>query len=303
MPLRAIVWLKGAAMKLEECVYRGEGKFCISDYPTSVEVDKGEKEKYVLLTEKNTARMAELQDKLYADAKEGVVILIQAMDAAGKDSTIKHVMSGVNPQGCVVHSFKQPSHEELAHSFLWRAMMHIPQRGYIGVFNRSYYEDVLVVRVHDLQRGYAMPSRCIDMDPDKFFEKRYRQISDFEEYLWDNGYRVVKFFLNESKAEQAKRFLARINDESKNWKFSDADIKERALWDEYQNAYEKAIGKTASKHAPWYVIPADQKWFARYLVSEAIVGVLEDIDPRYPQMPPDQKAHLVSCKQQLEQGA
>ena len=291
------------SFKLEECVYRGEGKFCISDYPTSVEVDKGEKERYVKLTEENTAKMAELQDKLYAEAKEGVVILIQAMDAAGKDSTIKHVMSGVNPQGCVVHSFKQPSHEELAHSFLWRAMMHMPQRGYLGVFNRSYYEDVLVVRVHDLQRGYAMPSRCIDMDSDKFFEKRYRQISDFEEYLWDNGYRVVKIFLNEGKEEQAKRFLARIEDESKNWKFSEADMKERALWDEYQKAYEKAIGSTASKHAPWYVIPADQKWFARYLVSEAIVGVLKDIDPRYPQMPADQKAHLASCKQQLEQGA
>ena len=286
--------------KLEDCVYRGEGKFDISEYPTSVDMDKDEKDKYVRLTEENTAKMAELQDKLYAEAKEGVVILIQAMDAAGKDSTIKHVMSGVNPQGCVVHSFKQPSHEELAHSFLWRAMAHMPQRGYLGVFNRSYYEDVLVVRVHDLQREYAMPSRCIDMDSGKFFEKRYRQISDFEEYLWDNGYRVVKLFLHEGKEEQAKRFLARIEDESKNWKFSESDMKERALWDEYQKAYEKAIENTASKHAPWYVIPADQKWFARYLVSEAIVGVLKDIDPHYPEMPDDQKAHLASCKEQLE---
>ena len=287
-------------MKLEDCVYRGEGKFDISAFPTSVNVDKDEKAEFVRLTEENTAKMAELQDKLYAEAKEGVVILIQAMDAAGKDSTIKHVMSGVNPQGCVVHSFKQPSREELAHSFLWRAMMHMPQRGYLGVFNRSYYEDVLVVRVHDLQRGYAMPARCIDMDSDKFFEKRYRQISDFEEYLWENGYRVVKIFLNEGKDEQAKRFLARIEDKTKNWKFSESDMKERELWDDYQKAYEKAIENTASKHAPWYVIPADQKWFARYLVSEAIVGVLKDIDPHYPEMPDDQKAHLAGCKEQLE---
>ena len=287
-------------MKLEDCVYRGEGKFDISAFPTSVNVDKDEKAEFVRLTEENTAKMADLQDKLYAEAKEGVVILIQAMDAAGKDSTIKHVMSGVNPQGCVVHSFKQPSREELAHSFLWRAMMHMPQRGYLGVFNRSYYEDVLVVRVHDLQRGYAMPARCIDMDSDKFFEKRYRQISDFEEYLWENGYRVVKIFLNEGKDEQAKRFLARIEDKTKNWKFSESDMKERELWDDYQKAYEKAIENTASKHAPWYVIPADQKWFARYLVSEAIVGVLKDIDPHYPEMPDDQKAHLASCKEQLE---
>ena len=290
-------------VKLKDCVYSGGEKFKISDHPTSAKVDKSEKEKYVQLTAENTAKMAVLQDKLYAEAKEGVVILIQAMDAAGKDSTIKHVLSGVNPQGCVVHSFKQPSHEELGHSFLWRAMTHMPQRGYLGVFNRSYYEDVLVVRVHDMQRSYSMPDRCIDMDSDKFFDKRYEQISNFEEYLWDNGYRVVKIFLNEGKDEQAKRFLARIDDESKNWKFSESDMKERALWDDYQDAYEKAIGATASKHAPWYVIPADQKWFARYLVSEAIVSVLEDIDPQYPEMPAEQKANLASCKAQLEAGA
>lgn len=287
-------------MKLEDCVYRGEGKFRIEDYPTSAKVDKTEKLKFVQLTEANTEKMAALQDKLYADGREGVLILIQAMDAAGKDSTIKHVMSGVNPQGCVVHSFKQPSHEELAHSFLWRAFQHMPQRGYIGIFNRSYYEDVLIVRVHDLQRGYAMPSRCIDMDPDVFFDKRYGQIRTFEEYLWDNGYRVVKIFLNEGKKEQAKRFLARIEDPAKNWKFSEADMAERALWEEYQDAYEKAIGQTASKHAPWYVIPADQKWFARYLVSEAIVDVLKDIDPHYPEMPAEQKARLSTCREQLE---
>ena len=287
-------------ISLKDCTYKGDGAFKIKDYKTSAKMDKAERKKYEKLTARNTAKIAELQDRLYAEAREGVVILIQAMDAAGKDSTIKHVMSGVNPQGCVVHSFKQPSHEELAHSFLWRAMAHMPQRGYLGVFNRSYYEDVLVVRVHDMQKGYAMPKRCIDMDSGKFFEKRYRQISDFEEYLWDNGYRVVKIFLHEGKDEQAKRFMARIDDEAKNWKFSESDMKERALWDEYQKAYEKAIDGTASKHAPWYVIPADQKWFARYLVSEAILAVLKDIDPHYPEMPAEQKANLAACRTELE---
>lgn len=287
-------------IELKDCVYDGEGKFKLSDYKTSAKVDKDEHDKYVELTEKNTEKMAELQDKLYAEAKEGLVILIQAMDAAGKDSTIKHVMSGVNPQGCVVHSFKQPSKEELGHGFLWRAVEHLPQRGYIGLFNRSYYEDVLVVRVHEMQKGYAMPKRCIDMDSDKFFEKRYEHISNFEEYLYDNGYRVVKIFLNVSPEEQKERFLARIEDVSKNWKFSEADMKERALWDDYQKAYEDAIDATASKHAPWYVIPADQKWFARYLVSEAIVHTLKDMDPSYPEMPAEQVEHLAACKAQLE---
>lgn len=290
------------AVELEECRYDGEGKFRLADYATSSQVDKAERSKYEELCAKNTNMMAELQDKLYAEAREGVLILFQAMDAAGKDSAIKHVMSGINPQGCLVHSFKRPSQEELGHSFLWRAFQYMPPRGYIGVFNRSYYEDVLVVRVHEMQKGYAMPSRCVDMGTEEFFQKRYRQISGFEEHLWEEGYRVIKLFLNESKDEQAKRFLSRIDDESKNWKFSEADMRERALWDEYQKAYELAIQNTASRHAPWYVIPADQKWYARYLISEAIVGVLEDIDPQYPNMPDDQKVRLATCRDQLVQG-
>lgn len=287
---------------LEGCRYDGEGEFRLAECPTSERVEKSERAKCEELCAKNTERMAELQDKLYAEAREGVLVLFQAMDAAGKDSAIKHVMSGINPQGCLVHSFKRPSQEELGHSYLWRAFQHMPPRGYIGVFNRSYYEDVLVVRVHEMQKGYAMPSRCVDMGTGEFFERRYRQISDFEEYLWEEGYRVIKIFLNESKEEQAKRFLARIDDENKNWKFSEADMRERALWDEYQKAYEMAIQNTSSKHAPWYVIPADQKWYARYLISEALVGVLEDIDPQYPDMPEDQKARLASCRRQLVRG-
>ena len=286
-------------LSLAECTYDGTVDFKNADHPTSAKVEKSEREKYEQLTAANTLRIAELQDRLYAEAREGVVILIQAMDAAGKDSAIKHVMSGINPQGCVVHSFKQPTLEELAHDFLWRAVINMPPRGSIGVFNRSYYEDVLVVRVHNLQKDYAMPTRCIGMPPSEFFDMRCREIRDFERYLWESGYRLVKIFLNESKGEQAKRFVARIDDERKNWKFSESDMRERELWDEYMTAYEDAIGATAIKRAPWHVIPADQKWFARYLISEAIVGTLEDVDPHYPEMPADQKARLASCRDML----
>lgn len=285
---------------LKDCIYDGKGKFSLKDYKTSAKLDDDLREHYEHLTAKNTERMAELQDKLYADGKEGLVILIQAMDAAGKDSTIKHVMSGVNPQGVVVHSFKQPSKEELGHGYLWRAIQHLPQRGYIGLFNRSYYEDVLVVKVHNMQKGYAMPARCTKKNPKKFFEERYKQISNFEQYLYENGYRVIKIFLNVSPEEQKDRFLARIEDESKNWKFSESDMKERALWKDYQKAYEDAIGNTSTKETPWYIIPADQKWYARYLVSKAIVSVLKSMNPKYPEMPEDQKARLATCKAELE---
>lgn len=288
------------AIELKDCIYDGKGKFSLKDYKTSAKIDDDKREHYIKLTEKNTERMAELQDKLYADGKEGLVILIQAMDAAGKDSTIKHVMSGVNPQGVVVHSFKQPSKEELGHGYLWRAIQHLPQRGYIGLFNRSYYEDVLVVKVHNMQTGYAMPERCTKKNPKRFFAERYRQISDFEQYLYENGYRVVKIFLNVSPEEQKDRFLARIEDESKNWKFSASDMKERALWKDYQKAYEDAIGNTSTKENPWYIIPADQKFYARYLVSKAIVETLKKMNPKYPEMPEEQKANLAACKAELE---
>jgi PPK2 family polyphosphate:nucleotide phosphotransferase len=221
------------------------------------------------------------------------------MDAAGKDSTIKHVMSGINPQGVTVHSFKQPSAEELSHDYLWRAVTHLPPRGQIALFNRSYYEDVLVVRVHALWRGYKMPERCTNDSERQFFGKRYRQIRDFEEYLYENGYRVLKIFLNVSPEQQRLRFLERIDDQSKNWKFSGSDIAERKLWPSYMRAYEDAINGTATKHAPWFVIPADKKWFARWLVSEAIVDVLRQMDPHYPELPQDQRDKLADYKAQL----
>ena len=286
-------------MKLSDCRYDGQSKFKLSDYPTSAKMDKKLKTEYAELTAKNTQLMSELQEKLYADGREGVVIMLQAMDAAGKDSTIKHVMSGVNPQGVSVYSFKTPSKEELAHDYLWRAVKNLPERGKIAIFNRSYYEDVLVVRVKDLRKTYAMPKRCLEMPEDEFFDMRYRQIRDFEEFVYENGYRLLKIFLNVSLEEQKERFIARIDDPAKNWKFSASDLDDRALWPQYMDAFEHAIGKTSSPHAPWYVIPADQKWYARWLVSEAVVSVLKDCDPQFPTVSEEARAEMAACREKL----
>ena len=286
-------------MKLSDCRYDGQSKFKLSDYPTSAKMDKKLKTEYAELAAKNTQLMSELQEKLYADGREGVVIMLQAMDAAGKDSTIKHVMSGVNPQGVSVYSFKTPSKEELAHDYLWRAVKNLPERGKIAIFNRSYYEDVLVVRVKDLRKTYAMPKRCLEMPEDEFFDMRYRQIRDFEEFVYENGYRLLKIFLNVSLEEQKERFIARIDDPAKNWKFSASDLDDRALWPQYMDAFEHAIGKTSSPHAPWYVIPADQKWYARWLVSEAVVSVLKDCDPQFPTVSEEALAEMAACREKL----
>ena len=230
---------------------------------------------------RNVERMAVLQDKFYA-----------------QDRAVKHVMSGLNPQGVQVYSFKQPSAEELDHDYLWRIHRCLPERGNIGIFNRSYYEEVLVGKVHNLPFQQKLPSRCLTED---IWEKRYRQLRDYERYLSENGVTVVKFFLDISKDEQKKRFLARIDNEAKNWKFSAADIAERAHWDEYMAAYEDCINATASKAAPWYVIPADKKWFARLLISEIVVRTLEGLDPQYPAVSEAQKQALQSCRKQLEE--
>lgn len=287
------------AVEMSDFVFDGSGHFSIKDVPTSVHVDKGERPHLEELTTIDTVRMGELQDRLYADAREGLVIILQAMDAAGKDSTVKRVMSGVNPTGVEVANFKVPSSTDLAHDYLWRVVPHLPARGKIAIFNRSYYEDVLVVRVHGLWRSYRMPARCLDLTEEEFFDRRYREIRDFERHLWENGYRVLKIFLNVSADEQRKRFLQRIDDESKNWKFSANDLAERRLWPQYQRAYEQAIDATATKRAPWYVIPADQKWVARWLIGEAIVGTLEEMDPRYPAVSAEQKAELARCREEL----
>ena len=286
-------------MKAKKYCYDGEKKLDLEKVPTDSKKDKVCKEEIIEKTIKNQEKIAALQDKLYADGREGLILVLQAIDAAGKDSTVKHVMSGINPQGVDVVSFKQPTSEELSHDFLWRVNKHLPQRGKIGIFNRSYYEDVLVVQVHKINHNYHMAKRVVDMDDDKFFEKRYSHIRNYEEYLYDNSYRIVKVFLNVSKEEQKERFLERIDNPTKNWKFDEGDLKERALWDEYHKVFEDVINATATKECPWYVLPADQKWYTRYLVSEVLLKALEDIDPQYPDFPDEKKAILDECKKSL----
>jgi PPK2 family polyphosphate:nucleotide phosphotransferase len=241
--------------------------------------------------------MAELQDRLYADDRWSLLLVFQAMDAAGKDGTIKHVMSGVNPQGVQVYSFKHPSAEELDHSFLWRYQRSLPERGRIGIFNRSYYEDVLVVRVHDeILRAQKLPAEVLTKS---VWDDRYQDIRAFERHLARNGTRVLKFFLNVSREEQKKRFLERLENPSKNWKFSKADVAERGYWKHYMRAYEDAIRETADPVSPWYVVPADNKWFTRLVVAAAIVEALERLDLEYPKLGRAQKAELARAREAL----
>lgn len=234
--------------------------------------------------------LAAEQDKLYAQDRRSLLLIFQAMDAAGKDSTIKHVMSGVNPQGVQVVAFKQPSSEELDHDWMWRCYRHLPERGRIGIFNRSYYEEVLVVRVHqEILRAQKLPPECVGKN---IFDQRLRDIAATEDYLVRNGTSVLKFFLHVSRKEQKKRFLERLDEPEKNWKFSAADVKERAHWDEYMDAYEAAIRATATPNAPWFVVPADSKWFTRLVVVGAIVEALEKMRLTYPTISAAQRAEL-----------
>jgi len=241
--------------------------------------------------------LGELQEKLWAQDRWAVLIIFQAMDAAGKDGAIKHVMSGVNPQGCEVTSFKAPSAEELDHDFLWRCAKRLPERGRIGIFNRSYYEETLVVRVHqNFLEGQKLPQ---ELKTKNIWKRRFRDITNFERYLTHNGILVLKFFLHVSKQEQQKRFLARIDDASKNWKFSLNDVREREHWDEYMDAYEQTIRHTASKRAPWYVVPADNKWFTRLVVASAIVENMNALDLEYPSLNQDELNALDEAKKAL----
>lgn len=241
--------------------------------------------------------LAELQDKLYAQDNWGVLCIFQAMDAAGKDGTIKHVMSGVNPQGCQVYSFKQPSPEELDHDFMWRYAKCLPERGRIGIFNRSYYEEVLVVRVHDLIKRQRIPANLIHKG---VWDERLEDIKSFERYLQRQGIIVLKFYLHLSRKEQKKRFLARIDVPEKNWKFSSADVEERKYWKDYRLAFEEAIRGTATKEAPWYVVPADNKWFTRLVVAAAIVDALENLKLGYPTLDDTKMKELLAAKLALE---
>jgi PPK2 family polyphosphate:nucleotide phosphotransferase len=241
--------------------------------------------------------LAEEQNKLYAQNSWAVLLVFQAMDAAGKDSTIKHVMSGVNPQGCQVYSFKQPSTEELDHDFLWRTMRALPERGRIGIFNRSYYEEVLVVRVHpEFLQGQRLPPGLVGRE---VWDDRLTDIAAFERYLARNGVLILKFFLNVSRKEQKQRFLERLDQPDKNWKFSAADVKERARWNDYMHAYEAAIRATAAKHAPWYVVPADNKWYTRLVVAAAIVEAMERLRLEYPAVGAAQRKELAAARAAL----
>ena len=242
--------------------------------------------------------LADYQERLAAQNRYGLLVVLQAMDAAGKDGTIRHVMSGVNPQGVDVSSFKVPSTEELDHDYLWRYARRLPQRGKIGIFNRSYYEEVLVVRVHpSLLERQHLPSDSVDSD---VWRRRFREINDWERYLTDNGFRIVKLFLNVSKEEQRRRFLARIDEAEKNWKFSASDAQERQYWDDYQAAFSEILSNTSTEWAPWYVIPADRKWFARIAAAAAIADALIRIDPQYPAITGTAKAALKEVRRQLE---
>jgi PPK2 family polyphosphate:nucleotide phosphotransferase len=250
------------------------------------------------LLEAGVESLAELQGRLYAEDRWALLVIFQAMDAAGKDSTIRHVMSGVNPQGCEVFSFKAPSPEELDHDFLWRAGRRLPERGRIGIFNRSHYEEVLIVRVHpEILAGEKIPDALVTK---RIWEERYEDINAFERHLARNGTAILKFFLNVSKKEQKKRFLARLDDPEKNWKFNLADVQERARWDDYMDAYEEMIRATGTEWAPWYVVPADQKWFTRIVVAGAIVDALEKLGVEYPKMDPPAKRRLAQARRELQ---
>lgn len=276
-------------------------KFLLKEAPTKIElsVTKSEMKQQI---QENIQTLAQLQEMLYAQDRKGVLIIFQAMDAAGKDSMIKHVMSGINPQGCTVTSFKQPSTLELDHDFMWRVHRAMPRRGEIGIFNRSYYEDVLVTKVHpDILLGERLPGiNQVSDVTDAFYKKRYQTIKHFEKDMTQAGFTVLKFFLHLSKDEQKNRFLRRIQLPDKHWKFSAADMKERAYWEAYQLAYEQAIRATSTKKNPWYVIPADDKWTSRLLVSEIINERLTKLDLGFPEVTSEQAEALKQSEQELQ---
>lgn len=283
-------------MDTKKFLVSSDSKLNLSKIKTDDTAGLNSKKDSVKLLKKNIGKLSELQAKLYAQDKYSLLIIFQAMDAAGKDGTIKHVMSGLNPQGTHVSSFKQPSAEELDHGYLWRINKALPERGRIGIFNRSHYEEVLVVRVHDLIKYQKVPDKFNNRN---IWKQRYEQINNFEKYLYENGVVILKFFLHISKKEQKERFLKRIEDPAKNWKFSLGDIEERKYWDEYQKAYQEAISSTSKKHSPWYVIPADKKWFTRLAISEIIVREMKKLKPDFPKLKDEQLAELENAKQIL----
>lgn len=291
-----VAWIRQFSEKYR---FAGKGKFYLKDYSH----DPGETDERRLegleekVLERSVKALAEMQDKLYAQDKWSLLVIFQAMDAAGKDGAIKHVMSGINPQGCEVTAFKAPNAEELDHDYLWRCMKRIPERGRIGIFNRSYYEEVLVVRVHEaILKAQKIPEKLINED---IWKDRLKDIRHFETYLNRNGILVVKIFLHVSRKEQKKRFLERIETPEKNWKFSKTDLAERKYWKDYMDAYENLINETASEGSPWYIVPADNKHFARIVIASAILQAMTEMELAYPSVGADQIAELQRLKQEL----
>jgi PPK2 family polyphosphate:nucleotide phosphotransferase len=281
--------------------------FCVGDgtsvdiakWPTNIEPHYKSKKQYKKMLEEQVEELSKLQQLHYASNRYAVLLIFQAMDAAGKDGAIKHVMSGVNPQGCQVFSFKHPTATELEHDFLWRTTRNLPERGRIGIFNRSYYEEVLIARVHpEILRGEGLPDALL-VDT-AVWHDRYRSIMDLERHLHANGTRVIKFYLHLSKEEQRKRFLDRIDEPEKNWKFSNADIRERGFWKQYMTAYEECLSATSTTNAPWYVVPADDKENARLIVSQIIINTFKGLNMAYPETTPERRSELLSFRKQLE---
>ena len=286
-------------IKSKDFQVRPGEKVELEEWPTIVKPFCKTKKEYQKLLGEHTAEMESLQRLHYASSRYALLLIFQAMDTAGKDGTIRHVMSGVNPQGCEVFSFKQPSAEELKHDFLWRTTCCLPERGRIGIFNRSYYEEVLVARVHpEILHGQGLPDELLDEKT--IWEERYRSIVDLEAHLYRNGTRIIKFFLHLSKDEQRKRFLERIDEPDKNWKFSLADIHERNYWKDYMKAYEECLNATSTHHAPWYVVPADDKENARVIVSQIILDVFNELKMAYPKTTVERRQELESIRKLLE---
>lgn len=292
-----------AAHKLAKTYSVTKGrKFRLKDFDPgdTGDLKAEDKERAKLALQSGVEALAELQDVLYAQDRWSVLLIFQAMDAAGKDGTIKHVMSGVNPQGCQVSSFKVPTVDDLDHDYLWRCQKQLPERGRIGIFNRSYYEETLVVRVHpEFLAGQKLPESCVTKH---IWKERFEDIRNFERYLTRNGTIVRKFFLHVSKEEQQKRFLERVDHPEKNWKFSPNDVKERKFWDEYMTAYEETIRETATEESPWYVVPADNKWFTRAVVVAAVIDALGSLDLRYPKIGAAQRKELAATRDALLAG-
>ena len=300
LPSRSRKELIEDARKFSKQYRVGDGaKFRLSDYSTEPSFELGKEDKPLVkqTLQLGVEALAALQDILYAQDKWSLLVVFQAMDAAGKDGAIKHVMSGINPQGCQVSSFKAPSSEDMDHDFLWRCQKHLPERGRIGIFNRSYYEEVLVVRVHEkILKGQKLPEELVTED---IWEERFKDIRNFEKYLGRNGTVVIKFFLHLSKDEQRKRFIERVDDPDKNWKFSAADANERGFWKDYMAAYEEMIKNTSTEKAPWYVVPADSKPYARIVIASAIINALDEMGLEYPKVSKEKIADLHAIKEQL----